>query len=296
MLKIPPPKRNTLLDYSAGWWTSDTFRTNFAAQGPTGQLYRTFHKDRQCPYCKTKTLKVFDACLPTGDNDPGEFRIVDIWACLNCGWWYDKFAIIDFFFAGWERLRRRVRYLRQFSIDSESLPLETLSRELLGHPKVIHAINPKRLEALAAAVLADFFEAEVTVIGRSGDGGIDLVYVDTETPFAIQVKRRERSGHREGVSLVREFLGACLLAGHKNACILTTAEGFTKGAHSAAEDAVRMKLVNSFDLIARDRFLGLFRYTHLANIYPWTETAHHWMDLWKEHPDASFECQRDFLR
>jgi hypothetical protein len=29
------------------------------------------------------------------------------------------------------------------------------------------------------------------VIGRPGDGGIDIVFVNGEHPFAVQVKRRE---------------------------------------------------------------------------------------------------------
>jgi hypothetical protein len=68
---------------------------------------------------------------------------------------------------------------------------EAARTELRARPTILREIHPERLEALVADVLRDHFCAEVEVIDRPGDGGIDLVFVNGEHPFAVQVKRRE---------------------------------------------------------------------------------------------------------
>jgi hypothetical protein len=288
-------KQTTLLDYSAWWWTSDTFFTTLVENSPVGHLYQYFKTYKRCPYCHTPAVLVLDAHLPGPKHDPDESRYVKIWGCLDCGWWHDEFAKVDPGFIGWERFKRRVPYLRRFTIDSESLPIETLSSELLTHPKIIHQLNPKRLESFVAAVLSDFFDVEVSVIGRTGDGGIDLVYVHTDKAFAVQVKRRESPEAKEGASLVREFLGACVLSGHRNAKIVTTAGDYTEGAKVTAQKAIQCLAVDSYDLIARDRFIELFRYTSLAYKYPWTEIAKYWKDTWY-NTKAKFWTQDSYLK
>src|SRR6266508_2349598 len=161
-------KTANILDYSAYWWTNDTFLSKLVETTPVGNLYKRFKHGKRCPYCGTRTLLVFGAFLPGPEHDPTEERHVNIWACLQCGWWYDEFILFDPCFIGWERLRRRVRYLREFAIDSITIPVTALSCEIARHPKLLHEIHSKRFERLVAAVLSEFFDVEVSVLGCSG--------------------------------------------------------------------------------------------------------------------------------
>jgi HJR/Mrr/RecB family endonuclease len=119
--------------------------------------------------------------------------------------------------------------------------------------------------------------------------------VHTDKAFAVQVKRRESPEAKEGASLVREFLGACVLSGHRNAKIVTTAGDYTEGAKVTAQKAIQCLAVDSYDLIARDRFIELFRYTSLAYKYPWTEIAKYWKDTWY-NTKAKFWTQDSYLK
>jgi restriction endonuclease Mrr len=188
-----------------------------------------------------------------------------------------------------------VTLLREFKIEDASLPLATLARELYTRPKIIHDIHPKKLEVLVAAVLADFFDVEVSVVGRTGDGGIDLVYLDGNIPCAVQVKRRQAAESKEQVSVVREFLGACVLKGFKVGKVVTTASGFTRGANTASREAVQKGILESFELISRERFLDLFRYRRGSYRYPWTASALEWSDLWQKYKRAIIHAEDIFL-
>jgi hypothetical protein len=98
------------------------------------------------------------------------------------------------------------------------------------------------------------------------------------------------------VSLIREFLGACVLSGHRNAKIVTTAQGFTKGAHDTSNKAVEGQFMDSFELINRDKFLDIFQYSNFSFKYPWTAVANYWVDLWSERDDAEFKTMNKYLQ
>jgi len=196
-------------------------------------------------------VQVLEASLPQPEDENGMTydcaRWVAIWGCLSCGWWYEEFTKFDD--ADDNRIKRRVAVLREFTADANDLPLAALSTELISRPGVLHDVHPGRLEVLVADILGEFFSTEVKVVGRTGDGGIDLVFVNCDRPFAVQVKRRQSQESKEGVALVREFLGACLLEDVRNGIIVTTAGSFTSGAVAAANQTVSKGLFESFDLI-----------------------------------------------
>jgi hypothetical protein len=259
--------RDRLLHYADSYATSQDIDEYFV-QSPEGQVYNRFRQNGCCPYCNVPTKRVLygrtesDPCDYTRD----EFNEICLRACLSCGWWYDHFAYVDRVYMDSTKITRSLRILRKFEVCSPALPIECLASELVRRPGVLHEISPKRLETFVAAVLQDFYDVEVSVVGRTADGGIDLVYVQSEKPFAVQVKRRQSSDSKETVELVRAFLGACLLAERRNAAIVTTAADFTAPARAAAKRAVRLGLLETFDLVAREKFLELFHYTSLANL------------------------------
>lgn len=285
-----------LLDYSAFWWTSDTFQSDLVFRTPVADLYRRFRSNHCCPYCDTEAILIFAGFLPGPEHDCFEHRQVSLWGCPSCGWWHEEFSIIDFTFPGWERIKRRVPYLREFEVDSASIPIRALSSALLSRPELLCDMDPARLERFTASVLSDFHAVEVAVIGRSGDGGVDLVYVHCDRPFAVQVKRRQSPGATEGISLIREFLGACVLSGHRRPQIVSTAASFTRGAEEAAKEAVRRRVVDSFELISRDKFIEYFHRTSFATLYPWTPIAQSWIRDWKDIADATLTTNDAYIQ
>lgn len=49
------------------------------------------------------------------------------------------------------------------------------------------------MEELVASVFRDFYECEVEVVGKSNDGGVDVIVIDSDNPIMVQVKRRRNS-------------------------------------------------------------------------------------------------------
>lgn len=227
------------------------------------------HLQKTCPFCHVKCKEVWNVRRDS-EFDQGMEEGCQVyhfcWSCGSCGWWCYAHEVVR---NGDYQRRVRVALLHSFDVDSSQLPLEVLRREISRRPDVLHSIHPKKFEEFAASVLSDFLDVEVFVVGRSGDGGIDLVYMDGEVPMAVQVKRREKPGSVEQVKLVREFLGALLLSGFRQGSIITTASRFSRGAKEAACLASQEKIVDEFDLIDRDRFLSMFRFAHNSADLPW---------------------------
>jgi hypothetical protein len=105
------------------------------------------------------------------------------------------------------------------------------------------------MEDLVAAILRGVLSCEVVHLGYTRDGGIDLVLLHSDTPVAVQVKRRRAEEAVEGVSGVRELLGASLLSGYHKALFVTTAARFSRDAISAADRAKAIGLLHSFELV-----------------------------------------------
>lgn len=140
------------------------------------------------------------------------------------------------------------------------VPLRAIRRALQSRPDVLHQIHHRKMEELVASVMSEFFvNAEVTVCGKSHDGGIDVILVMANTSIAIQVKRRTRPDCVEPVAPIREFLGACLLRGFKQCLYVTSAQHFSRMAIQEAEQAVAMQLVQRFELIEKERLLALLK-------------------------------------
>lgn len=131
------------------------------------------------------------------------------------------------------------------------------------------------MEELVASVMSDFLGAcEAKLCGRPADGGIDieLYFVASDTPIAVQVKRRSDPTSIEAVAGVREFLAAIQLQGISRGVFVTTADHFSEPAQQAAKGAITLDLVKQYDLIDRDQFVEMLRDTSpAANASPWLE-------------------------
>lgn len=114
-----------------------------------------------------------------------------------------------------------------------------LSQHLRANPNLWCALSPRNLEKLVADIFrGNFTTCEVMHVGKPGDGGIDVVFVDSgQQRWLIQVKRRERINAAEGVDTLRNLLGVMVMEGTGYGAVVSTADHFTYSALKAKERA-----------------------------------------------------------
>lgn len=83
------------------------------------------------------------------------------------------------------------------------------------------------MEKLVASIFRKHFLCEMKEVGKSHDGGIDLIMIESENPTIIQVKGRKTSSRTESVKEIRDLLGATLPPGSSNCIFVTTADHFS---------------------------------------------------------------------
>src|SRR5207248_1897599 len=77
-------------------------------------------------------------------------------------------------------------------------------------------------------VKANYGKCEVIHVGRPGDEGIDILFIDDGgRQWIIQVKRRQDAGAPEGIATLRNLLGAMVIHDTKYGVLVSTADHFT---------------------------------------------------------------------
>ena len=219
-----------------------------------------------CPFCNI-SIENKPINKMTTDLESPLFRFQGItwesetvWLCNQCGWWehkhykesqgdYDEIKMWD--------LEINSAILKKYEIGDYTVPIESLIKELQNNQQKIEAIHHKKMEEMVQYVFQSHFNCEVKHIGKSHDGGIDLLLINSNSPIAIQVKRRQSLNKIEPVNLIRELIGSTLLAGLKDCIYVTTASKFSFEAEKAREQAIERKLVNTFELFDRKRFFEI---------------------------------------
>jgi hypothetical protein len=114
-----------------------------------------------------------------------------------------------------------------------------LAQHLRRYPESWHSLPPKSLERLVADLFrANHKACEVIHIGRPGDRGIDVIFIDdNNTTWLVQVKGRSRPGRSEGFSTLQSILGTLALEGKRHGIIATTADYFSRQAHQECRRA-----------------------------------------------------------
>jgi len=217
-------------------------------------------EDKFCPFCGTLLKQEYH--FERYDCSINTYKPIIqqefIYCCENDGWWTHK--ILD------EKYDPRCYYiihhegiLTTYPEDSPLIPINVLNDYILDHPRKIQTINDRKMEELVASVFASFYHCETRVIGKSSDGGVDVVLVDGDNPTMIQVKRRQNSHKAESVCYIRELIGATLLKGAKRCMFVTTAPKFSPQCYEAADQAVQRGLVEKYDLIDCSRFISIIK-------------------------------------
>jgi restriction endonuclease Mrr len=125
------------------------------------------------------------------------------------------------------------------------------------------------MEKLVQSVFREHYSCDVEHVGRSHDGGIDLILVNADSPTVVQVKRRKSLDHIEGVAGIREFLGATILQNGKNCIYVSTSKKFSEPAIEAAQQAIKVGAVESYELFDFDRFCDVLKLTTEVDPAPW---------------------------
>lgn len=220
----------------------------------------------KCKYCETDLLTPIKNVPSKGSFGHDETGIV--YDCPNCGWWFFKREESLYLGEGVSQYHSNtfIGILRKYSTDSKEVPISTLRRELLQRPKIAHELNPTRFEKL----VGDILRGEVIHVGKTNDGGIDLILINSEEGSTIvQVKRRTKVNSTEGVVPIRELIGTMAINNHKQAIFVTTAKKYSKQAQEARVKVIQNKVVDKIELIDFPKFIDILKLTSHKQERPW---------------------------
>lgn len=229
--------------------------------GPT-----EYYKD--CPYCKARLRSVHEE---NRAFNPVFGRIM-VQICPACGWWESSDeCLLEQREDGWYRAReiRRRALLREFSVGGSETPLESLRQHIARHPDDLRRISPHKLEELVGKIFGEFMDCEAIHLGGPSDGGIDLLLINGEHTYVVQVKRRTSPRATEAVGGIREFLGAMLLRGIMKGLFASTAPRFSTQAEAAAREAQRRQLVEYIELVDAQKLIDVCQLTTCNVEPPW---------------------------
>jgi ribosomal protein L37AE/L43A len=202
-----------------------------------------------CPFCQSQAPIVHEASRYS--------TYTTVWECDRCGWWeheeeYREGAAIGHpAFTG----VNHQAFLRSFKPSAKDVPMKALLRTIDTQPNIVHEVHPGRFEEVVQHVFGSYFSCEVIHCGRSHDGGIDLVMIDSDAPTLIQVKRRGARNAVECVSSIRELLGSMLVARSRKGVFVSTADHFSPDAEKTVAKILAEGTVTRFELITRSGFL-----------------------------------------
>jgi restriction endonuclease Mrr len=186
--------------------------------------------------------------------------------CPNCQWWCIFVRDKEVDHASQNLLERIDVYegiIKRFNVSQADIPLGFLRAYLEKHPDKIHSVNTHTFEHLVGDVYKDFYDCEVKHVGGPGDNGIDLIAIISDEPHVIQTKRREHTGHIEGVAIVREFIGALIAADINKGFVVTTAQDFSIPAKRLAQHERLQRYGIEITLMPLPKLLAIMKATRV---------------------------------
>jgi len=247
-----------ILDYSEHVKQISSFGLN-SGKNVNRDLY--FDTRGICKYCVIKMKSVHSFCdVDTKTiHGVGWHKTENVYVCDKCGWWehsYHSQLEGEPEYKDWEA-QINSAILRKFEVDSSAVPINTLQTYIAKHPDSIIDIHHKKMEELVASIFSEHYQCEAKLVGKSNDGGVDVILIKSNKPIIIQVKRRMNLKKTESVAPIRELIGATLLQDSRDCIFVTTGKRFTRAAKDARNRALTKNLVNSFTLFNRDEFIDV---------------------------------------
>jgi restriction endonuclease Mrr len=242
--------------------------------------YKSFYKKRgYCPFCHTAIQNVYKN-QKSATLGADLFETIDIWEC-DCGFWEafssfteEKDLITEIDSKNWQKLY----YSKVASVEDskKEKAVKQLVSEIKNNSARLYSIDPLKFEQIAQYVFSAFFKCEVEHVGKSHDGGVDLLIVNSDKPILVQVKRREKANSVESVSTVRDFLGAMYIKNNFNGIILSTAKSFSKPSQKVILDLKSQNRLESFELFDFSRFCSILNVVDLSRKNNWEFLYESW--------------------
>lgn len=268
-----------ILDYSEYERQSNSYGINSPKE--YGQnLF--FNRKGWCPFCKKEVNKVFQySGIDLKKLKGVSFEEIEsVWKCDECGWWQHSFY--SYMESGqgygqeykdwYEELNSSI--LRRFDVDSNKVPINILRDYIAKNNDRIYSIDDKKMEELVGSVFREHYNCDVHIVGKSHDGGKDLILIESDKSIIVQVKRRMSAKKIEAAKEIRELLGTTVLEGSRNSIFVTTADHFSSEAIKTVNKAITNSIVDTFELFDYDRFMNLL------NLYK-KDKSEVWQDLIK---------------
>ena len=245
---VNKPKQMAAYDmFDIGGWNGELFDEDYCSDKNLEDILDNALQDlTSCEYCSTQLLRVEEYV-----DEESSYRNYCLWYCRNCRFWQARFYSdpsrdcippLDFY--------AYISKLREFNGNLPKGCNEELALHIRQYPDLLHSFNATRFEKFVADVFrANYTHAEVSHVGKSGDGGVDVLLIDAEAEqWFIQVKRRGSQKSSEGVSTIRELLGAMFVDGVRTGIVVSTVERFSPDAQGlvakAKKRGVAVHLVN----------------------------------------------------
>ncbi len=271
---------NIVLDYSD--YYEDKYE--YSRNGRNGNIHEKPYKDPNdinkffkkrgyCPFCGKNMPIVFKN---KRSNTIGEelWEFITIWECNTCGWWEYSYKFSEELDLGdevstknWDTLRHGI--VKKFNISDKQIPIDTLMSEIVKNQSVLYDINPYKLEDIAKVVFSAYYNCEVKHVGKTGDGGTDLIIVQSDDPILVQVKCRENPEHIELVKGIREFVGTMYIEDAHKGIYLSTAKEFSRGCKKTSEQLLSNRKFDTFDLVNYEKFCSMLGVIKKDSLKPW---------------------------
>jgi len=236
---------------------------SYGLNSPTNNKDLFFVEWKFCKYCNTRIETIFNKGLIDTKTLPGAnwHKSEQVKECKNCGWWQHTFYSYlvgesTWGFKDWQ-LDINSATLKRFETNSKLIPIEILRKYIQKNNDEIFNIHHKKMEELVASVFREHYDCEVEIVGKSNDGGVDLIVINSDYPIMVQVKRRKSKNKTEPVKEIRDLLGATLLKSSRNCAFVTTANHFSSEAIKSTKIAIEKSIVDSFELFDCHRLLGM---------------------------------------
>ena len=206
-----------------------------------------------CPFCRHNIPKINDG-LHKG------ISYYDVWSCPICGWWEIEKQEFGIPAAGHPTTQEYnfQAIVRAFDVSDRELPEDILLTHLRKEASILYDIHPRKMEEIVKYVFSSYYSCDVIHCGKSHDGGVDLIMIDSDEPTLIQVKRRQNPDYIESVSAIREFLGALLINRSRKGIFVSTTDHYSKETIKTINMILKEDVVTRFELIDFKKFTAIF--------------------------------------
>ena len=209
-----------------------------------------------------RTRRPFNICQYCGNSttpthlDPDTESLTEpitvAWVCRNCGYWHvNHSSMIDDY--------EVVPYVSDFDPSLHTPALSSLAKDIAANQQSVSEMEPRTFEILVGSILTEFFNCDVKHVGRSHDGGVDLIVVAADEPILVQVKRRSRPHAVEGLEVVKNMFASLFSQRAQHGMVVTSAERFTAGAMAWARHPALSENQFTIDLLDMDSLLSMIR-------------------------------------